>query len=45
VPELKARVPEQPSQLDRCFLDPEQKRRLRRVGDRIGLASAETVIS
>ena len=45
VPELIARVPERPAQLDRCFLDPEQKRRLRQVGDQIGLASAETVIS
>ena len=45
VPELKARVPERPAQVDRCFLDPEQKRRLRRVGDQIGLASAETVVS
>jgi peptide/nickel transport system ATP-binding protein len=45
VPELKAGVPERPAQLDRCFLDPEQKRRLRQVGDQIGLASAETVIS
>jgi peptide/nickel transport system ATP-binding protein/oligopeptide transport system ATP-binding protein len=45
VPELIARVPERPAQLDRCFLDPEQKRRLRQVGDQIGLASSETVIS
>jgi hypothetical protein len=45
VPPLIARVPERPAQLDRCFLEPEQKRRLRQVGDQIGLASAETVIS
>jgi peptide/nickel transport system ATP-binding protein len=45
VPELIAHVPERPAQLDRCFLDPEQKRRLRQVGDQIGLASSETVIS
>jgi peptide/nickel transport system ATP-binding protein len=45
VPPLIARVPERPAQLDRCFLEAEQKRRLRQVGDQIGLASAETVIS
>jgi peptide/nickel transport system ATP-binding protein len=45
IPKLTARVPARPAQLDRCFLEPEQKRRLRQVGDQIGLASAETVIS
>jgi peptide/nickel transport system ATP-binding protein/oligopeptide transport system ATP-binding protein len=45
VPELTARLPDRPEQLDRCFLEPERKRQLRRVGDQIGLASAETVSS
>jgi peptide/nickel transport system ATP-binding protein len=45
VPELIARQPDHPEQLDRCFLEPEQKRRLRQVGDRIGLASPEPVTS
>ena len=34
-----------PAHLDRCWLEPEEKRRLRQVGDQIGLASAEPVIS
>jgi peptide/nickel transport system ATP-binding protein len=45
VPELAARNPEQPKQLDRCFLTPEQKRTLRQLGDQIGLGSPEPVIS
>ena len=45
VPELAARNPAAPGQLDRCFLTPEQKRKLRQVGDQIGLASPETVIA
>jgi peptide/nickel transport system ATP-binding protein len=45
IPPLTNRVPERPECLDRCFLEPEQKRRLRQVGDRIGLASPEPVIS
>jgi oligopeptide/dipeptide ABC transporter ATP-binding protein len=45
VPELAAHLPEAPEHLDRCWLEVEQKRRLRQVGDQIGLASAETVIS
>jgi len=45
VPELIGRVPDRPESLDRCFLDPEAKRRLRQVGDRIGLASPEPVSS
>jgi peptide/nickel transport system ATP-binding protein len=43
VPELANRVPDRPTSLDRCFLGPEDKRRLRQVGDRIGLASPEAV--
>jgi peptide/nickel transport system ATP-binding protein len=45
VPELTARLPDRPEQLDRCFLEPARKRELRQVGDQIGLASAETVSS
>jgi oligopeptide/dipeptide ABC transporter ATP-binding protein len=45
VPPLAARVPEAPDHLDRCWLELEQKRRLRQVGDQIGLVSGETVIS
>jgi len=44
-PQLIARVPDQPEHLDRCWLDLEQKRRLRVVGDQIGLARPEPVIS
>ncbi len=40
-PELVARVPERPDQLDRCWLTPEQKRDKRMVGDLIGLAPKE----
>jgi peptide/nickel transport system ATP-binding protein/oligopeptide transport system ATP-binding protein len=45
VPELKARLADVPDHLDRCWLEPERKRTLRQVGDQIGLASRETVIS
>jgi peptide/nickel transport system ATP-binding protein len=45
VPELIGRVPAAPEHLDRCWLDVEQKRTLRQVGDQIGLASPDTVIS
>jgi oligopeptide/dipeptide ABC transporter ATP-binding protein len=45
VPELAARNPDRPEQLDRCFLSPEQKRKLRQIGDQIGLGVAETVAS
>jgi oligopeptide/dipeptide ABC transporter ATP-binding protein len=45
VPPLEARVPEAPAHLDRCWLEVDQKRRLRQVGDQIGLVSEETVIS
>jgi peptide/nickel transport system ATP-binding protein len=43
VPELLNRVPDRPESLDRCFLELEQKRRLRQVGDQIGLAAPEVV--
>jgi hypothetical protein len=42
---LSARLPDAPQHLDRCWLEPEQKRSLRRVGDAIGLQTGETVIS
>jgi oligopeptide/dipeptide ABC transporter ATP-binding protein len=45
VPELTTRVQEAPQHLDRCWLEPEQKRSLRQVGDGIGLQTGETVIS
>ncbi|HEY2480445.1 MAG TPA: ABC transporter ATP-binding protein, partial [Solirubrobacterales bacterium] len=37
VPGLEARLPENPNHLDRCWLQPEQKRKLREVEGRIGL--------
>jgi peptide/nickel transport system ATP-binding protein/oligopeptide transport system ATP-binding protein len=45
VPELTARVPANPDHLDRCWLEPERKRKLRVVDGRIGLASETTVIA
>ena len=45
VPPLVARLHEAQGHLDRCWLEPERKRTLRQVGDQIGLASKETVIS
>jgi peptide/nickel transport system ATP-binding protein len=45
IPELAAHLPERPDHLDRCFLETEQKHKLRVVGDRIGLASPEPVAS
>jgi peptide/nickel transport system ATP-binding protein len=45
VPDLVARLSEAPAHLDRCWLEPERKRKLRQVGDQIGLASEQTVIS
>ena len=44
-PGLVAAIPDNPEHRDRCWLELEQKRRLRVVGDQIGLASAEPVIS
>ena len=44
-PELTRRVPDAPDHLDRCWLELDQKRKLRVVGDQIGLASATPVIS
>jgi peptide/nickel transport system ATP-binding protein len=43
VPDLSARVPDSAGHLDRCWLEPGQKRELRVVGERIGLAPPETV--
>jgi peptide/nickel transport system ATP-binding protein/oligopeptide transport system ATP-binding protein len=45
VPDLAARTPDAPAHLDRCWLEPDRKRKLRQIGDQIGLASEETVIS
>ncbi len=45
VPDLAARLSDAPAHLDRCWLEPERKRKLRVVGDQIGLASAEPVSS
>jgi hypothetical protein len=44
-PELDRRLEGAPDHLDRCWLEPEQKRKLRVVDDQIGLASATPVIS
>jgi peptide/nickel transport system ATP-binding protein/oligopeptide transport system ATP-binding protein len=45
VPDLAARTPDASAHLDRCWLEPDRKRKLRQIGDQIGLASEETVIS
>jgi peptide/nickel transport system ATP-binding protein/oligopeptide transport system ATP-binding protein len=45
VPPLAAHLLEAPGHLDRCWLDTDAKRTKRQVGDQIGLASEETVIS
>ncbi|HEX2015443.1 MAG TPA: ABC transporter ATP-binding protein [Solirubrobacteraceae bacterium] len=45
IPGLEARRPEVPDHRDRCWLDPEDKRRLRVVGDTIGLGTDDTVIA
>jgi oligopeptide/dipeptide ABC transporter ATP-binding protein len=45
VPALTARLADAPEHLDRCWLEPEQKRSLRQVGDQIGLRTEETVTS
>ncbi|MBS1887462.1 MAG: ABC transporter ATP-binding protein [Actinobacteria bacterium] len=37
VPGLEARLPGEPGHRDRCWLPPEQKRKLREIGGRIGL--------
>jgi oligopeptide/dipeptide ABC transporter ATP-binding protein len=43
VPELAARSRDAADHLDRCWLEPDQKRKLRQVGDRIGLRDREAV--
>ena len=45
VPPLENRVAGEPTSRDRCWLSAEDKRRLRQVGDQIGLASPEPVAS
>jgi oligopeptide/dipeptide ABC transporter ATP-binding protein len=41
VPELTGRLPDAPGQLDRCWLEPDQKRKLRVVAGEIGLAAPD----
>jgi oligopeptide/dipeptide ABC transporter ATP-binding protein len=41
VPALEARLPETPAHLDRCLLEPEEKRRRRVVAGGIGLSGGE----
>jgi peptide/nickel transport system ATP-binding protein len=46
VPPLQARAPEAPGHVDRCWLEPAEKRARRTVADgRIGLATGDTVIA
>jgi peptide/nickel transport system ATP-binding protein len=45
VPDLAARLSDAPAHLDRCWLEPERKRKLRQVGDQIGLAPEQTAIT
>jgi peptide/nickel transport system ATP-binding protein len=45
VPELLPRLPDSPGHLDRCWLAVDDKRKLRVVGEQIGLSSPEPVIS
>ena len=42
VPELKARLPEAPGHLDRCWLEPERKRELREAETQDGSRGAAT---
>jgi peptide/nickel transport system ATP-binding protein len=41
VPDLISRLPEAPNHLDRCWLEPDDKRKRRVVGDQIGLVAEE----
>jgi len=45
IPPLESHRPDRPDSLDRCFLSVPDKRRLRVVGERIGLASSGVVTS
>jgi peptide/nickel transport system ATP-binding protein len=45
VPDLVSRLPDAPQHLDRCWLEPEQKRERRQIGDQIGLTTADTLTS
>jgi peptide/nickel transport system ATP-binding protein/oligopeptide transport system ATP-binding protein len=45
VPQLLGRLTDSSDHLDRCWLEPERKRELRKVGGSIGLATGETVIA
>jgi peptide/nickel transport system ATP-binding protein len=44
-PQLTASIADEPEHLDRCWLDLEQKRKLRVVGGQIGLASSVPAVS
>jgi peptide/nickel transport system ATP-binding protein len=44
IPDLVSRLPDSPKHLDRCWLEVEQKRKRRIVGDQIGLAAEEAII-
>jgi peptide/nickel transport system ATP-binding protein len=41
VPDLTSRLPDAPNHLDRCWLEPDDKRQRRVVGDQIGLVAEE----
>jgi peptide/nickel transport system ATP-binding protein len=43
LPALEQRIPKAPAHLDRCWLDPADKKRVREVDGRIGLESPEVV--
>ena len=45
VPDLASRLPDAPDHLDRCWLEVDKKRDVRRLGDQIGLRPEETVTS
>jgi oligopeptide/dipeptide ABC transporter ATP-binding protein len=45
VPPLSSNLPESPAHLDRCFLEVDDKRRLRGPESAIGLSGGETVVS
>ena len=45
VPPLESRIPDRPEAIDRCFLGVDDKRKLRQVGDQIGLAKPKEEVS
>jgi peptide/nickel transport system ATP-binding protein/oligopeptide transport system ATP-binding protein len=44
LPALEQRLPKAPTHLDRCWLDPQEKKRLREVDGRIGLEAPEVAV-